>query len=137
MDTVKEMLELHPQPVRFGNDNLLNCIRECLNCAKVCSSAADACLAVDIKQTSWLIGCITLTLDCADLCQAVGRILSRQTQTDWNILNNLLLTCAEVCRKTADENERHAKYHEFSRLCAESCRRCDQACTNLLADVPV
>jgi hypothetical protein len=34
-----------------------------------------------------------------------------------------------------DECERHAEMHEHCRICADACRRCQQACDELLASM--
>jgi hypothetical protein len=40
-----------------------------------------------------------------------------------------------VCRACAVECERHAAHHDHCRVCAEVCRRCEQACGDLLASM--
>ncbi len=55
-----------------------------------------------------LAKCIRTDLDCADVCEATGRVLSRHTGY-------------------------HAETHEHCRIGAEACRRCGQACRDLIA----
>lgn len=103
--------------------------------AQVCTACADACLGED--ALSELVRCIRLNLDCADVCQATGSVLSRLTATDPAASRRLLEACAEACRTCAAECERHAAMGmEHCRVCAEACRRCEQACRDLLDALP-
>jgi hypothetical protein len=79
-----------------------------------------------------LAKCIRTNLDCADLCEATGRILSRHTGYDANITRAALQACLAACKACADECDRHARMHDHCRVCAEACRRCEQACQQLL-----
>jgi hypothetical protein len=79
-----------------------------------------------------LVKCIRTCLDCADICTATLRVVSRQTEYDANITRPQLEACVAVCRSCGDECERHAEMHEHCRVCAEACRRCEQACNELL-----
>lgn len=80
-----------------------------------------------------LTKCIRTNLDCADLCEATGRVLSRHTGYDANITLDTIRACQMACKACADECERHASMHEHCRICAEACRRCEQACAELVA----
>ncbi len=80
-----------------------------------------------------LVRCIRLNLDCADVCAATGRLLSRQTMPEWQLLQAQLQACALACRLCGDECARHAQMHEHCRVCAEMCRECEAACERLLA----
>jgi hypothetical protein len=80
-----------------------------------------------------LVKCIRTDLDCADICEATGRILSRHTGYDAKIARAVVEACAQACATCADECQRHADMHEHCRICAEACRRCEQACRALLA----
>jgi hypothetical protein len=79
--------------------------------------------------------CIRSDLDCADVCEATGRVLSRHTGYDANLTRAVLETCATACRTCGDECEQHAAMHEHCRICAEVCRRCEHACRDLLASL--
>jgi hypothetical protein len=127
MHHVTAMLETHPQAT--ANEALARCVQECFVCALTCTSCADACLAEERVQE--LTRCIRLNLDCADVCDATGRVLTRQTSTEAGLVRSLLEACAQACRVCAEECERHAQHHEHCRVCAEACRRCEQACEDL------
>jgi len=78
MHHVTKMLESHPQAT--ANEALARCIEQCFACALTCTSCADACLGED--QVQELVRCIRLTLDCADVCDATGRVVTRQTSSE-------------------------------------------------------
>ena len=82
-----------------------------------------------------LVRCVRLNLDCADACEAAGRIAARQTAPDLGVVRKAVDTCAAACRACAEECERHADHHEHCRVCAESCRRCERACADLVAAI--
>jgi uncharacterized membrane protein len=131
MHHVTEMLETHPQAT--ANEALARCIERCFACAFACTSCADACLAEE--QVQELVRCIRLDLDCADVCDATGRVLTRQTSSEPGLARSMLEACAQACRVCAEECERHAAHHEHCRVCAEACRRCEQACEDLLSSI--
>src|SRR5690606_38157406 len=109
------------------------CIEEFFNCAQICVSCADACLAED--DTSPLKQCIRLDLDCADICLATGKVGSRRTGSNEDIIRRLLETCRQACAVCAEECEKHAGKHEHCRICADSCRSCEESCRNAMGSV--
>jgi hypothetical protein len=72
-------------------------------------------------------------LDCADVCAATVNVTSRQTDHDPAVTKPLLEACAATCKSCGDECERHARIHAHCRVCLTACRRCEQACRDLLA----
>jgi Domain of Unknown Function (DUF326) len=128
---MKGMLDTHPWAGDVDRDILVRCIEECFSCAATCTSCADACLSEEMVGD--LRKCIRLNLDCADICDATGRVLTRQTGYDAPTSKAQLEACREACRTCAEECERHAGMHEHCRICAEACRRCEQACEQLLS----
>ena len=94
MHHVTQMLETHPHAT--ANEALARSIGECFACAITCTSCADACLAEeDVKE---LVRCIRLNLDCADVCDATGRTLTRQTSSEPRLARSMLEACAQACR---------------------------------------
>jgi hypothetical protein len=126
----KEMLDAHPWPAKVDRDALARCIQECVACAQSCTACADASLAeedfAEMRRSA------RLCLDCADICEATGRILTRQTDYDAGLSRSQLSVCLQECAACAEECERHAEHHEHCRICAEECRRCEEACSALL-----
>ncbi len=109
---------------------LSRCIDACFDAAQSCTVCADACLAetnVDVLKR-----CIRLTQDCADVCEAAGRVLSRLGQGgSFAFQAALLQACASACAECGSECERHGTTHEHCRVCGEACRRCENACRAL------
>jgi hypothetical protein len=133
MTHVAEMLRTRPGQTS-APDDLVAAIDACFDCAQTCTACADACLGE--QHVSSLVQCIRLNLDCADVCATTGRLLSRQTATDWTVVRNQLQACIAACRACGDECEQHGRHGmEHCRVCAESCRRCGEACERLLSSV--
>ncbi|HYD42215.1 MAG TPA: four-helix bundle copper-binding protein [Anaeromyxobacter sp.] len=124
------MLHTHPGSPGIEEAPLLACIQACYDCAQSCTACADACLGEQDPRA--LARCIRLNLDCASLCEATGRILSRQTAFDPEMARAALQACEAACRLCAEECERHAPMHEHCRVCADACRACEQACQRIL-----
>lgn len=132
MSNARSMLDTYPQD-RDGFDTALLAegIDACFDCAQTCSACADACLAEEMVAE--LRKCIRTNLDCADVCQAAGRVLSRHTGYDAGLTRAVLEACRTACRACGDECSQHASMHEHCRVCADACRRCEKACDALLA----
>ena len=131
MSRVLQMLDTYPADLgRVDRQALTECIEACFECAQACTACADACLSE--QMVADLVKCVRTNLDCADVCDATGRVLSRHTGYDANLTRRLLDACALACRTCGDECERHAGMHEHCRVCAEACRRCEHACQNLI-----
>jgi hypothetical protein len=104
------MVQTNPSQAPVDESTLVECIEACFECAQACTACADACIGEGDMQM--LARCVRLDLDCADVCEATGRILSRQTATEPQMLRAALSACAEACR------------------------RCEQAYNNLLSAIP-
>jgi uncharacterized protein DUF326 len=131
MTRATDMLDTYPSDLgAIDKQALGECIDACVECAQACTACADACLSE--KTVAELVKCVRTNLDCADLCDATGRILSRHTGYDANLTTAAVRACLTACRTCADECERHADMHQHCRVCAEACRRCEQACQRLL-----
>ncbi len=131
MTVAADMLGASPSPTGFNADDLAACIDTCFACAQACTACADACLGEEMVAE--LRRCITTDLNCADICDATGRVLSRQTGYDPELTRAALTARRDACRRCAEECEGHAEMHDHCRLCAEACRRCSDACDRLLA----
>ena len=131
--TIREMLEAHPQPSGGDRDVIVRCIEACIDSAAARTSCADADLGEsDLPK---LVRCIRLCLDCADICDATGRIVIRQTESEGSVVRATVEACVTICRACREECERHAEHHEHCRICAQSCSRCEQACNELLGSI--
>lgn len=125
------MLETYPKSMNLDLTLLARVIETVVECSQVCSACADACLSEDAVAD--LRKCIRTNLDCADVCDATARVLSRHTGYDANISAALLEACIAACRACGDECEQHAGTHEHCRVCAEACRASEAVCGELLS----
>ena len=133
MDHVARMMETHPTPLPLDADALTECIEACFACAQSCTACADACLAEEMVAE--LRRCVRLNLDCADICGTTGRLLSRQTEPNRDLLMVQVEACLQACRFCGDECQNHAEMHEHCRVCMEACRRCEAACNRLIGAI--
>jgi hypothetical protein len=111
-----QMIKTHPDVQGSDSEALIRAIEECFSCAQICISCADACVAEE--NASDLKQCIRLNMDCADICVTTGRLATRRTGSNEELLAQMLELCAMACR-----------------ICAEACRSCEQACRQALPDV--
>ncbi len=128
--TTKQMLENHPNGAAVDGDALAELIDSCLECVQACTACADACLGEG--NVEMLARCIRLDLDCADVCDATAKILSRQVPYEPEMAQPVVQACARSVKLCGDECEQHAEHHEHCRVCMESCRRCEEACNWVL-----
>jgi hypothetical protein len=129
-----QMLETYPKDLGgVDREKLTACVDACVECGQACTACADACLSED--SVAELVTCVRTNLDCADVCDTTGRVLSRHTGYDANVTRAVLEACAAACKACGDECEQHAQMHEHCRICAEVCRRCEAACRDLLASL--
>jgi hypothetical protein len=105
------------------------CVEACFFCANVCTTCADACLADD--AVAEMRQCIVNDLDCADICTSTARVLSRRSFGDRQLTVAMLEACRVACGRCAQECERHDMDH--CRICAGTCRTCEQECATVLA----
>lgn len=124
------MMRSHPAPSALDRGLLARVIDVAIECAQACTACADACLGEEMVAD--LRKCIRSDLDCADVCETTGRVLSRHTGFDANVTRALLTACIAACVACGDECEQHAGMHEHCRVCAEACRACEAACGELL-----
>jgi hypothetical protein len=133
MTVTLDLISSSPAEADYDAAKMAACIEACFDCARACVRCADACLAE--ADHSELLACIRLDADCADLCEATGRILARQHAMDPALAQAVLQTCVAVTRLCAQECESHASRHRHCELCAEACRRCEASCRALLVSV--
>ena len=104
------------------------CVAACLACADACG---DACLTKDVGDDRREF--MTVHLNCADVCLATARVLSRRMSHDAETTRTMLRACAEICDRCAISCSDHHAEMPGSRECAERCRHCAQSCRGLLA----
>ena len=131
MSYARQMLDSYPGGINVDAGMLAATIDALNDCGQACTADADADLRE--QDVPHLVRCIRLCLDCADICAATVNVTSRQTAYDPTVTKPLLEACAVTCKSCGDECERHARLHAHCRVCLEACRRCEQACRDLLA----
>jgi len=130
MSYARQLLNVKPVSSDVEVGTLAAAIDALDDCAQACIADADADLGEhDVAE---MVMCIRLCLDCADVCTAAVGITSRQSAYDPEVVRPLLEACTASCKSCGDECERHARLHEHCRICAEACRRAEQACRELL-----
>jgi len=134
MNYVERMLETHPAASSLDREALQSCIEACFECVACCVSCADACLSEE--KVADLRFCIRTNLDCADICAATGRVLTRQSQPDWSLIRSQLQACAAACKACGDECAKHQNMHEHCKVCSDCCRHCEESCNKLLQALP-
>lgn len=134
MTHAQQMVQTNPSQPLVDQAALVECIEACFDCAQACTACADACLGEENPKE--MARCIRLDLDCADVCDATGRILSRQTATEPQMVRAALGACVQACKLCGDECENHAQHGmRHCQACADACRRCEQACNDVLSGV--
>jgi hypothetical protein len=126
-----QLLDAYPRTFNVESGVLASTIDALNDCAQACTADADDDLSE--QDVAEMVKCIRLCMDCADVCQAMVGVISRQTEYDANVTRPLLEACAATCKSCGDECERHANMHEHCRITAMACRRGEQACRELLA----
>lgn len=129
----RAMMDRYPADINLDRGLLAHCVDACFACAQACTACADACLSE--KHVQDMTKCIRTDLDCADICDATGRVLSRHTGYDANLSRAIVQACIQACKTCADECEKHGNRHEHCKLCAEACRYCAQKCQDLEASM--
>ena len=97
--SIRKMIGLHPDVAGHVNQPLTDAAHHLMYCARMCLSCADACAAekMDMRQ------CIRTCLDCADVCEATGKLATRRTGANEQVLREHCKLCAQMCRECAED----------------------------------
>lgn len=131
MSYTRRLLDTYAPAAAADSDLLAAAIDAMNDCAQACVADVDADLGE--ANSSDMVKCIRLCLDCADICTTAAAVTSRAAGYEAKVTRPLLEACVASCRKCGDECDRHAEMHEHCRVCAEACRNCERACQQLLA----
>src|ERR671918_1386621 len=96
MSYARQLLDTYPGTFNVDAAVLADASDAVNDCAQACTSCADDSLAE--QDITALVKVIRLDLDCADVCTATVRVLSRQTEYDANLTRSLLETCVTSCK---------------------------------------
>ena len=76
MTDARAMLDTYPGTLALDAATLVECIEACFDC----DQSSSACADLGEEEVSHMRRCITMCLNCSDVCATTGRILSRQTE---------------------------------------------------------
>jgi hypothetical protein len=130
MSYARQILDTYPSTTTVDAALLATAIDALSDCAQACVADADANLGEE--DVAAMVACVRLCIDCADICSATGRLVSRQRVSDAAVTRPLLEACVAICQRCGDECQRHADHHAHCRVCEKACRRCERACRDLL-----
>lgn len=134
MKLIETMLRTHPHADLQHSANFANALEALSNCGQICTACADACLAEE-SDLPKLRRCISANLDCAEVCATTARLIIRQTEAPNDLVQAQLHACVLACQICADECDEHAKMHDHCRVCAETCKHCQERCNFLLGEI--
>jgi hypothetical protein len=116
----------------YANRLAAACTGACYECALASTECVEACLAED---AAGLKRCIWVSQNTADVCLAVGRLLSRAPDASAGEIGPILRVCMLACRMGQTETQTAAGSLDTCRAAAEACRRCESACRRLAASL--
>jgi len=132
MTVATEMIKTYPVEINLDRHLIACCIEARGHCDNPCTACVDACLRAEMVDE--LRKCIRTNLDCADVCDdRTGAVAPHRPRA--NLRRTVLEACAQACKNCGDECGSHANIHEHCRVCAEACRRCEQARGDVLAAI--
>ena len=129
MSYARQLLDSYQGTVNVDVDLLAAAIDAISDCAQACITDTDSDLGE--QDVTEMVRCIRLCLNCADVCTATARVISRPADYDADVARPLLQACVAICKSCGDECERHA-HMQHCQVCAAACRRCEQSCRELL-----
>jgi len=94
-------------------------------CAAACDHCAASCLEED--NVAMMARCISLDMDCAQICRFAAGALTRNSENAGAIAR----LCADICGACASECSKHD--HDHCRKCAEACEHCAESCRTIAA----
>jgi hypothetical protein len=101
-----------------------------IDAVRECEQAANACAMAMVDRGGMALE-VRRALDCADVCGATERILSRGPATDAGLDAALVQACIVACQASAEACGKHADHHEHCRLHSQSATRCVEALRGL------
>jgi hypothetical protein len=133
MENLQEMFFSHSKADSYELKELQQCMQDCFMCADYCIVCADACLHEEM--VSGLVNCIKLNQDCADICEATGKLLLRASSKNINLIKKQLEACKLACMICAEECASHSSRHKHCKLCSDMCMQCVSSCQELLNQI--
>lgn len=107
------------------DQEMQECIQNCLNCHRICLETVSHCLQMGGKHAD--PGHIRLLLDCAEICATSANFMIRGS----TFHSRTCGICAEVCQRCAEDCEQLGANDQQMKACAETCKRCAQSCQHM------
>jgi hypothetical protein len=106
------------------NQELQNCIQECLSCHSTCLATVQYCIQKGGKHAEKQH--IQLLLACAEICQTSANFMLAGSEFHTRTCE----VCAEVC-DACEKSCRQMADDEVMKACAEACKRCAESCRKM------
>jgi hypothetical protein len=111
--------------------NYAGVVQALLVCEEACNACADSCRE-EIFNAEEYRRCIRRSLNCADVCGAMLRLLMRQSGPPNALIHAQLQACAVACRLVVEECRRHEAAYAPCQICAQVCQHCEERCQQLI-----
>lgn len=101
---------------------------ECLEACNACATACLQCASTNINGSDpqLMARCISLALECADICRLASASIARGDEH----MKEICALCADICHACEGECASHKMAH--CQQCAEACQRCAEACRSMM-----
>lgn len=106
------------------NDEMLQCIQNCLDCHSICLNTITYCLQQGGHHAE--PNHIRLMMDCAESCQTSANFMLRNS----DLHSRFCGACADVCNRCAQDCDRMGDDIQM-KACAEMCRHCAESCRRM------
>jgi hypothetical protein len=113
--------------VRSDND-MRQCIQNCLDCHRVCLETVAYCLQKGGKHADPKH--LRLLMDCAEICQTSANFMLRGSE----LHTRTCFACAEVCER-CEASCASMGDDATMKACADACRRCAESCRKMSSGV--
>ncbi len=105
------------------------CAEACSECQRICDSCSTHCLNQVAEGNQDHKTTVQTCLDCAEICAAAARIVSRGGPFSETICR----ACAEACNRCAESCEQMPDDQHMAE-CAKVCRKCEQECREMIGE---
>lgn len=107
--------------------HFMECAEACSDCQRECDRCAIHCAGMISHGKEGHQKTMQTCLDCADVCAAAAKIVSRGGPFAADICE----ACADVCKQCAEACRKHEN-DPMMAACAKECEACEKACRQML-----
>jgi hypothetical protein len=130
MGSLLDVIPSMPIASRPTRGQLVECAKACISAELACSATAAGVLRG--SNIDRLRSCFSLCLDTADICGTTGKLLTRNLDSDPEVLRAILEACARASATCGAECLRYGAVHALCKTCADTCHDCERECDRLL-----